>query len=231
MEGKDNVPVSDARASCSESKRPGHGYHKDSKNITPEQYARLKENLLREYSDPSLYAHIDTPSGNVYVYAEHYRRYVEREYCKSQIEILEKEIRAAEVFGMAGYEVFILPEQIFFDGEEYNSVIPDALMNGYLLEFKKLESNTYDAFQRNLSEGLMKSDIVYMEISDSILEYKNRGVGYRNALFGEVKKHGYPLKYVVVSVNGKDATSFEIKIGHPTNGTPLGEVRQSPSSL
>ena len=101
-------------------------------------------------------------------------------------------------------------------------------MNGYLLELKKLESNTYDAFQRNLANGLRKSDID-IEISDAVLDYRNEGIGYRNALAGEVKKHDYPLKYVVVSVNGKDATLFEIKIGHPTNGTTLGEVRLSHS--
>ena len=222
MEGKDNVPVSDAAASCALSKRPGPRYHKDSKNITPEQYARLKENLLREYSDPSLYTHIDTPSGNVYVYAEHYRRYIEREYCKSQIEILEKEIRAAEVFGMAGCEVFILPEQIFFDGEEYNSVIPDALMNGHLLEFKKLVSNTYDAFQRNLAEGLKKADIVYMEISEDFRNKNGDIISYEGALAGEVNgKTRYEGKTVVVSVEGRNPRAYSVKNGHSTDGVPL----------
>ena len=222
MEGKDNVPVSDAAASCALSKRPGHRYHKDSRNITPEQYARLKENLLREYSDPSLYTHIDTPSGNVYVYAEHYRRYIEREYCKSQIEILEKEIRAAEVFGMAGCEVFILPEQIFFDGEEYNSVIPDALMNGHLLEFKKLVSNTYDAFQRNLAEGLKKADIVYMEISEDFRNKNGDIISYEGALAGEVNgKTRYEGKTVVVSVEGRNPRAYSVKNGHSTDGVPL----------
>ncbi len=218
MEGKSSVPDSDAGASCLQLKRTGG----NSKSITPEQYSRLKESLLREYSDPSLYSHIDTPSGNVYVYTDHYRRYIEKEYCRSQIEILEKEIRAAEVFGMAGHEVFILPEQIFFGGEEYRSVIPDALMDGYLLEFKKLESNTYDAFQRNLSEGLKKSDIVYMEISEDFRNKNGEIVSYEGALSGEVNgKTRYEGKMVVVSVDGTNPRVFTIKNGHSTDGAPL----------
>ncbi len=58
---------------------------------------------------------------------------------------------------------------------------------------------------------LKKPDIACMEISDSVLEYKNRDAGYRNVPFGEVMKLGYPIKYVVVSVNGEDAALFETK--------------------
>lgn len=182
---------------------------KDSRDITQAQYARLKKCLLKDYSDSSLYIRADTPSGNVYVYSDHYRRYLAHSYSSKLMSILTKEIQAGEVFGKVGFQIFILPERIYMGDINYKGSIPDALMNGHLVEFKKLESNTYDSFQRNLSNGLKKSDIVYVELQDALLDRKGDKIGYRNALFGEVKKHNYHLKYVVVvSVKGKDAVFF-----------------------
>ena len=227
MKEKNKILYDEYSASC----LPQEKVAKDSKDITPEQYVWLKECLLRDYSNPNLYVRADTPSGNVYVYSEHYRRYLAHSYSRKLMSILTKEIQAGEVFGKVGFQIFILPERVYIADRKYKGSIPDALMNGHLVEFKKLESNTYDSFQRNLSNGLKKSDIVYVELQDALLDMKGDRIGYRNALFGEVKKHDYPLKYVVVSVKGEDATFFEIKIGHPTNGTPLGEVRLSHSSI
>ena len=157
-------------------------YHVENKL---QNYQETKKNILKYYSNPKLYTNADTSSGNVYVYSDYYNAYLNKGLSNKQEEVFEKELKAAEVFGNAGFQTYILPEKLVIAEKKYNGKIADAIMNGFLVEFKKLESKTYEAFQRNLSDGLKKADIVYVELQDSLLITKKGKTGPKNAIAGE----------------------------------------------
>lgn len=118
-----------------------------------------------------------------------------------------------------------MPENVFISDKKYSGKIADAIMNGYLLEFKKLESNTYDSLQRNLNNGLKKSDIVYVELKDELVSSKRGPQTAESAIVGELNKHNdeYKSKVVVISIQGENPTAYT-KIRGTLEKVPIGEA-------
>lgn len=70
-------------------------------------YPEIRKGILENYSDPKLYTNLVTDSKNVFVYSDFYNDYKNSKLCKVQKEILDKEIKAGELFGQEGFQVYI----------------------------------------------------------------------------------------------------------------------------
>ena len=196
----------------------------DSENIS---YKEIRQKILDNYSDSNLYKIANTSSGNVYVYGEYYDNYHNGNLNSHQKNILKKELRAAEVFGNAGFQVHILPEEIFISDKKYEGKIADAIMNGYLLEFKEMQSIKSGQFQKLVSVANSKSDIIYVNALDNYLLDKGKRKSFIKAING-ITNSSYDGKYIVVAVDSKNPIAYEIKNGRPERGDPLARLKLSP---
>ena len=177
-------------------------------------FYKLKEGLLEFYSSPDLYSPADTSSGNVFVFTEYYSQYKSGAFNSDMKTRLETEISDAEYFGNLGVKIYVLPEKIYFNGEEYNGKIPDALMDDYLVEFKNLQSVKYAQFKKQLKDGLMKSDVVYLVLPQDSLIVKNNERSIFSSISGEIKDKGkYDGKIIIYSVKFKGTEAYKIKNG------------------
>jgi hypothetical protein len=177
-------------------------------------FYKLKEGLLEFYSSPDLYSPADTSSGNVFVFTEYYSQYKSGAFNSDMKTRLETEISDAEYFGNLGVKIYVLPEKIYFNGEEYNGKIPDALMDDYLVEFKNLQSVKYSQFKKQLKDGLMKSDVVYLVLPQDSLIVKNNERSIFSSISGEIKDKGkYDGKIIIYSVKFKGTEAYKIKNG------------------
>ena len=193
-----------------------------------DDYRETRRKILENYSDPDLYTFASTQSGNIYVFREYYCQYLAGALNSDLKSKQETEIRDAEIFGAEGYIVLILPEKIILAGMEYNGKIPDALMNGMLIEFKNLESVKYSQFQKKMRDALSKADIAYVEIRQEMLVDNNVYFPVINAIYGQTNgKKKYDGKLVVTSVKGKNLTTYEIKNGTPVR-VPLARLGDLP---
>lgn len=197
---------------------------KDSDNIS---YKEIRQKIIDNYSDSTLYKKADTSSGNVYVYGEYYDDYKNDILNHHQNNVLEKELRAAEVFGNAGFQVHILPEEIFISDKKYEGKIADAIMNGYLLEFKEMKSHRSGQFQKLVSVANSKSDIIYVNALDDFLLDRGKRKSFINAIRG-ITNTTYDGKYIVVAVDSRNPIVYEIKNGRPERGNPLARLKLSP---
>ncbi len=186
------------------------------------KYVELKKNIVLNYSDETQYT-------NVFVYTEHYENYENGTYSKRQRAVYEKELRAAEVFGNAGFSVYVLPEKFILAGQEYKGRIPDALMNGYLVEFKELETTKVGQFQKELSNAAKKADILYLDSPVEMLEGKKNKQTLKNVINGIIKNSNnqYEGKIIVTSVRGENPTTYTTKNG-ALEEAPLTRLRLEP---
>ncbi len=191
-------------------------------------YRETRRKILENYSDPDLYTIASTQSGNVYVFREYYCQYLLGALNSDLRSKLEIEIKDAEIFGSEGYIVLILPEKVILADSEYNGKIPDALMNGMLLEFKNLKSVKYTQFKKQLKDGLAKADLVYVDLQDNNLIDNNEKKSIFNSVYGQTKgKDKYDGKKVIISVRGKNLEIYEIKNGTPER-VPLSRLGDLP---
>ena len=192
-------------------------------------YIELKKNIVLNYSDESRYTNAETPSKNVFIFTEHYENYKKGIYSKHQRIVYEKELRAAEVFGNEGFRVFVLPEKLILAEKEYNGKIPDALLNGYLVEFKELETTKAGQFQIELGRAAEKADILYLDSPVDILESKSGGQSLKNAINGKIQssERNYEDKIIVTSVRGENPTFYIVKNG-ALKEAPLARLRLEP---
>ena len=192
-------------------------------------FYKLKEGLLEFYSSPDLYSPADTSRGNVFVFTEYYSQYKSGAFNSDMKTRLETEISDAEYFGNLGVKIYVLPEKIYFNGEEYNGKIPDALMDDYLVEFKNLQSVKYSQFKKQLKDGLMKSDVVYLVLQRDMLSVKDGERSVISSIYGMVKKdeEKYKGKVIVLSIQSKRTEAYLIKNG-TLERVPFGRLGDLP---
>ena len=185
-----------------------------------QDYQQSRQKILDNYADSSLYTKVGT--SNVYVYKNYYEEYLSGKLNKDFTAKIEKNLKAAQTLENEGFQVFILPEQIIISGKNFSGKIPDAIINGYLGEFKELTSTKYSQFKKRLKNGLEKADIVYMSLSDN--ETVDNDGTIRDILTSikgqTAGKDKYDDKIIITSLEGKNLIAYKIKKGTP-NEVPL----------
>ena len=186
----------------------------DRKVRIPDDYGELCRRILETYGNSGLYIRAATESGNVYVYRENYIRCTADGLNSNLKSKLETEITDAEVFGREGFTVFILPERIVIDGDEFTGKIPAALMNGRLIELKNMNSIEYPHFKKQLKDGLSRADVVYIVRQKEKLTDKTTETDICSSVYRQTDKGSrYNGKIAVVSVRNEKPEIYEIKNG------------------
>jgi len=100
-----------------------------------------------------------------------------------QVNILEKELQQARILAARGSTIYLLPENL--NPKEKNKKYPDAVVNGYVMEFKTI-SGSLRQVEVRYREARKKAAYIFMKINSHLSRHD-----FTRKLSGYIKRKGF----------------------------------------